>query len=112
MLPGSTADTFGVAPWFMEFISGIESELARRGYGLLLQVVSDAAAELEVYRTWTRSRRVDGAILVDIVATDPRVAAAHTFGFPVVVAGPPDQAAGLPCVWTDDDTAVTQAIRY
>lgn len=112
VLPGSTADTFGVAPWFMEFISGIESELVRRGYGLLLQVVTDAAAELEVYRTWTRSRRVDGAILVDIVATDPRVAAAPTFGFPVVVAGPPDQAAGLPCVWTDDDTAVTQAVRY
>ena len=112
VLPTSTADSFGVAPWFMEFISGIESVLAERGFGLLLQVVPDRDAELAVYSTWTRSRRVDGAILVDIAADDPRVAAAPAYGFPVVVAGPPDQAAGLPCVWTDDEAAVSQAVRY
>lgn len=112
VLPTSTADSFGVAPWFMEFISGIESVLAERGFGLLLQVVPDVDDELAVYRTWTRSRRVDGAVVVDLVANDRRVAAAATFGFPVVVAGPPEQAAGLPCVWTDDETAVHQAVRY
>ena len=112
VLPAKTADSLGDAPWFMEFISGVESVLAQVGFGLLLQVVSDHDIELATYRTWARSRRVDGAILVDLVADDPRVFAAPGFGFPVVVAGPPDQAGGLACVWTDDGHAMEQAVRY
>jgi DNA-binding LacI/PurR family transcriptional regulator len=78
------ASTLGVEPFFMELISGLEAELSTRSYALLLQLVpeDDPAAEIEVYRQWWIEGRVDGVLLCDVRADDPRVAAvselAHT----------------------------------
>lgn len=60
------ARMLGAEPFFMELISGIETELATRGCALLLQVVTDPAQELEVYDRWWGEGRVDGVFLADV----------------------------------------------
>lgn len=60
------ARMLGVEPFFMELISGIETELSARGCALLLEVVADPAQELEMYRRWWGEGRVDGVFLADV----------------------------------------------
>ncbi len=107
-----SAHLLGVEPFFMELISGIESELAAHGCALLLQVVPDLVQELEVYRRWWGERRVDGAFLADLRCADPRVAGVAELGMPAVVIGHPGQAGPLPAVWSDDAAALRDTVTY
>ena len=103
----------GSESFYMQFIAGIESELEKRSYGLLLQVVPTLDAELATYRTWRAARRVDGVVLVDPRVDDPRVRLlAEPDALPSVVVGDPTLARGLMNVWTDDATAVRESVRY
>ncbi len=103
----------GIESFYMQFLAGIESELSRRSYALLLQVVPDRETELRAYRTWRAARRVDGVILVDPGVEDPRVRMfAEPDALPAVVVGDPSLAGGLTCVWTDDAAAVRESVRY
>ncbi|MDN5804407.1 MAG: LacI family transcriptional regulator, partial [Microlunatus sp.] len=122
MLSGSRTETFGLAlardprtlatePFYMEFVAGLQSELSQRGYGLLLQLTETSATELELYPRWWSERRVDGVIVVDILVTDPRIAAIRELQIPAVVVGDPGMTGGFTTIWTDDATAMTDAIR-
>ncbi|MER6948988.1 LacI family DNA-binding transcriptional regulator [Nonomuraea sp. NPDC000554] len=102
----------GVEPFFMELISGIEGELAASSSALMLQVVPDHEAEIAVYRRWWGEGRVDGAILVDLHADDPRVPVVERLGMPAVVVGHPSGAGSLPAVWSDDGAAMREAVEY
>lgn len=85
-------------PFFMELISGIETELSTRGCALLLQVVADPAQELEMYRRWWGEGRVDGVFLADVRSPDPRIGGIAELGMPAVVIGHPSAAGPLtPC---------------
>ncbi|MEU6742562.1 LacI family DNA-binding transcriptional regulator [Streptosporangium sandarakinum] len=106
------ARVLGVEPFFMELISGIESELSARSYGLMLQVVTDHEQETETYRRWWGEGRVDGAILVDLHFADPRVTELETLGMPAVVLGHPSEAGSLVPVWSDDGAPVQETVRY
>jgi DNA-binding LacI/PurR family transcriptional regulator len=46
------------------------------------------------------------------VPDDPRVAPVRGLGIPAVAVGHPSLTGGLTSVWTDDATAVTEAVRY
>ncbi|MEO3814502.1 LacI family DNA-binding transcriptional regulator [Sphaerisporangium sp. B11E5] len=122
-LNGARADTVGLAlsrparflgvePFFMELISGIESELSARSYALMLQVVPDHDEEMAVYHRWWGEGRIDGAILVDLHFADPRVPVMETLGMPVVVLGHPAEAGSLLPVWSDDGLAIREAVAY
>ncbi|MBH0008394.1 LacI family DNA-binding transcriptional regulator [Salinibacterium sp. SWN1162] len=103
----------GIESFYMQFIAGIETELAKRSYALLLQVVSDTAAELETHRNWLASRRVDGIIVVDARVDDPRLIALSKPGaLPTVLSCDPTIANGMMDVWTDDAAAMKEAVRY
>ncbi len=104
--------TLGVEQFFMRFISGVESVLGPRDYGLLLQVVPDLDTEIRILRKWHAARRVDGAILVDPRVDDPRIPVLSELGgLPFVVAG--DLRSGnVPCVWTDDASAMRECVRF
>jgi DNA-binding LacI/PurR family transcriptional regulator len=67
------ARVLGVEPFFMELVSGMEAVLSAAGSALMLQVVGDANVELALYRRWWAAQRIDGAIVVDLRADDPRV---------------------------------------
>ncbi len=106
------AQTLAFETFFMELIAGIEAEVASAGIGLLLQVVVDIEQELAIYRRWWAERRVDGVILVDLRVDDPRVDQVERLGLPAVVVGGPEGTGGLSAVWSDDDGAVVDAVRY
>jgi DNA-binding LacI/PurR family transcriptional regulator len=106
------APMLGREPFYMEFIAGVESVLLRRGYSLLLRLADNVEEEVAVQREWWQGRRVDGSLLVDLRADDPRVGALSEAGLPAVVVGHPSLAGGFPAVWTDDAAAMHDAMRY
>jgi DNA-binding LacI/PurR family transcriptional regulator len=106
------ARLLGLEPFYMEFVSGIESVLAERDCSLLLRLVGSLEEEVTLQERWWRERQVDGSILVDFHQADPRIGPLRELGLPAVGVGHPDLTGGLPSVWTDDATAVAEAVRY
>ncbi|MER6710694.1 MULTISPECIES: LacI family DNA-binding transcriptional regulator [unclassified Streptomyces] len=106
------ARVLGLEPWYMEFVSGVEGVLAEHSCSLLLRLVRSLDEEVGVQGAWWRGRQVGGSILVDFRADDPRVDLVRRLGLPAVAVGHPSLTGGLTSVWTDDATAVTEAVRY
>ncbi|MEV6806263.1 LacI family DNA-binding transcriptional regulator [Streptomyces sp. NPDC017248] len=106
------ARLLGLEPFYMDFVSGIESVLVERSCSLLLRLVRDTDEEVAVYKEWWRGRMIAGAILVDFREDDPRVPALRGLGLPVVAVGHPSLTGPFPAVWTDDASAVAEAVRY
>ncbi|WP_333739659.1 LacI family DNA-binding transcriptional regulator [Streptomyces sp. IBSBF 2806] len=106
------ARLLGLEPFYMEFISGIESVLSEHSCSLLLRLVRDLDEEAGLHRQWWQGRQVGGSILVDFQADDPRIGTLEALGLPVVAVGHPSLTGGLTSVWTDDATAVSEAVRY
>lgn len=123
-LAGAKTDTFGmvlardpknlgVESFYMQFLAGLESEMSKRSYGLLLQVVPSMETEVATLTKWRNSRRVDGQILVDLVVDDPRIELALERGaLPTVVVGDPSVAQGLTSIWTDDASSIREAVAH
>jgi DNA-binding LacI/PurR family transcriptional regulator len=106
------ASVLGVEPYFMQMISGIQAALGDGPPALLLQMADDRVTELAIYRRWWAERRVDGVLLVDLRDDDPRVDLIREIGVPAVVIGGPEGRGGLPCVWADDELAMTDVLGY
>lgn len=106
------ASVLGIEPFFMQLISGMEAALAGSGTALLLQVTDDEQAEMAAYRRWWGERRVDGVILVDLRAEDPRLELVRELELPAVVVGHPEGASHLPSVWIEDGVAVHEVLDY
>lgn len=103
----------GVESFYMQFFAGLEMEMSKRGFALLLQIVPTAEEELATLSKWRRTRRVDGVILVDVKMNDPRIALQSEPGAPpTVVVGDPSVAGGLTAVWTDDATSMRSAVHH
>ncbi|MFI1966364.1 LacI family DNA-binding transcriptional regulator [Streptomyces pathocidini] len=81
-------DVLGSDPHFTELIDGVESELAPRGYGLLLHLTGAAGTgETEAYRRFAQEGRVDGFLLTESRIGDPRFALLRELGKPAVLLG-------------------------
>ena len=106
------ARTIALEPFFMEFIAGVESELATRSIALTLQLVRDVHEEIAVYRRWFGEHRVDGVLVVDLRLDDPRIDELVRIGLPAVVVGGPLDGDILPAVWHNEAAVVTEATRY
>ncbi|WP_327432498.1 LacI family DNA-binding transcriptional regulator [Streptomyces sp. NBC_01236] len=106
------AKLLGLEPFYMEFISGVESVLTERSCSLLLRLVRSLDEEVGLQDAWWKGKQISGSILVDFRANDPRVAAVERLGMPAVAVGHPSLTGSLTSVWTDDATAVTEAVRY
>ncbi|RMI29407.1 LacI family DNA-binding transcriptional regulator [Streptomyces triticirhizae] len=106
------ARQLGLEPFYMEFISGIESVLTQRSSALLLRLVRDIDEELDLQRHWWRSGQIAGSVLVDFRREDPRVPVLARLGMPAVAVGHPSLTGSFAALWTDDGTAVTECVRY
>ncbi|MEV4504083.1 LacI family DNA-binding transcriptional regulator [Streptomyces klenkii] len=111
------ARTLGVESFFLQLVSGVQEALAARRFGLLFQVVEDLGAECAVYRRWWAERRVDGLLVVDPRAEDPRPGLLDELGLPAVVVGAPDGPPGPPyaaisTLWADDTAAMTSIVDH
>ncbi len=123
LLSGSRTDTFGLIlardartlgsePFYMEFVAGLESVLSAKSYALLLQVTPDLKAEMATYRKWSSERRVDAVAVVDLRVDDPRVPLLQALDLPAVFVGDPSLTHGHTTVWTDDITAMDEAVGH
>ncbi len=106
------ARSLGIEPFFMQLLSGIQSELSEDGTSLLFTVAAGVEAETAAYRTWWAQRKVDGVFLVDMRVDDPRVRALEELRLPAVVIGSPGAAGSLPTVWSDDAAGVRTAVTH
>ncbi|MFF9765895.1 LacI family DNA-binding transcriptional regulator [Streptomyces sp. NPDC014636] len=106
------AHTLGVDSFFLQLVSGIQEVLAERHLGLLFQVARDVPDECVVYRRWWAEHRVDGVLVVDPRAEDPRPALLDELGLPAVVIGgaPDERHPGLSTVWADDAGAMASVV--
>ncbi|MFL6114054.1 MAG: LacI family DNA-binding transcriptional regulator [Catenulispora sp.] len=106
------ADTLGVEPFFMRFISGLERELSGQRVALQLQVVEDHRVAIGAMRAWWAERRVDGFVVTDLWADDARIPVLDELGVPAVLAGRPLGGPRTGSVWTDDAAAVQSTVDY
>jgi len=105
-------ETLRADPFFPSFIAGLESEISRTGYALLLQVVPEHEAEHESYRRLSAEGRVDGVFLTDLYVDDPRPALLAELGLPAVIIGPALSETYWPAVGVDDQPGITAAVEH
>ena len=98
--------------YLMAFIAGLQTRLQERGFGLLMQVAADVHHQVSIYQSWVAQRRVDGVVLLDPVADDPRPAVLAELGLPAVVVGEAQLLPGQADVSTDDAVAMTAVVQH
>ncbi|WP_045747170.1 LacI family DNA-binding transcriptional regulator [Actinoplanes rectilineatus] len=103
---------FGMESFYLRLLTGAQSVLSTRGYGLLFQMTSAVDEELAVLRRWSEERRVEGVIISDLRRGDPRPAYLKELGLPAVLAGGPDPKKLLPCVTVDDAAAMRLIVDH
>lgn len=106
------ARLLGLEPFFMQLISGIQTELSGGHTALLFTTAEDQAAEIAMYRSWWAQRRVDGVFLVDLQIDDQRVPVLEELRMPSVVIGAPVGAGSLTAVWEDDAAATRSVVEH
>jgi DNA-binding LacI/PurR family transcriptional regulator len=123
LLSGSRTDTFGLVlardprtlgtePFYMEFVAGLESVLSIRSYALLLQVTPDSDSEFALYPKWWSERRVDAVVVVDVRVADRRISLLRELELPAVFVGDPGMTGGFATVWSDDTSAMVEAVDH
>jgi DNA-binding LacI/PurR family transcriptional regulator len=103
---------FGMESFYLRLLTGAQSVLSDRGYGLLFQMTHSVDEELAVLRRWSEERRVEGVIISDLRRGDPRPAYLRDLGLPAVLAGGPDPKRLLPCVTVDDGVAIRLLVDH
>ena len=99
-LGSSRTMTIGFAPsrestgmqdesFMLHFMAGLHASLSPKGYGLLFRPCTSLREEQSVYRDWSRRKRVDGVVLVDLRDNDPRPDLVTRLGLSAVLAGGP-----------------------
>jgi DNA-binding LacI/PurR family transcriptional regulator len=96
--------------FFVRFLSGIERTLATRDVALLLQL--QPRVDLSAYERLAAAGRVDGFLLTDVEANDPRFGLLEPARVPVVVAGHPDADCPFPWVETEHGAGMTAAAEH
>lgn len=99
-------------PYFMRMVAGLERTLTVRGVALLLTVVPDAVNELELYRRWWGSRRIDGMLLFDMRVRDPRPAWLRESGMPAVIIGAQRAYQGISCTRVSSQHLMSRAVTH
>lgn len=111
VLAGSPAQ-LGDHPYFCELLAGMEEVLAVQGYVLVLSVVADTQAAVVTYERLISDQRVDGVVLTDPRADDPRYSPLAELDVPAVVVGDPVWSCPFPYVAADERPVVVQAVRH
>ena len=106
------ARMLGVEPFFMQLLSGIQSDLAAHHISLQFSMAEDPGDEIALYRRWWAERQVDGVFVYDLQRDDPRIAVLEDLRMPAVVIGSPRGSGTLPAVWQDEHEVVETVIRH
>ncbi|MEU6841587.1 LacI family DNA-binding transcriptional regulator [Streptomyces sp. NPDC046716] len=106
------ARQLGLEPFYMEFVSGLESVVPDHCGAVLLRLVKTLDEEIDLQSHWWRTRQIAGSVLVDFREHDPRGPVLARLGIPAVAVAHPALARPFTSLWTDDATAVGEAVRY
>lgn len=108
------AELLSADPFFPAFIAGVESELAKARYALVLRVVPDGwDEEAEGYRQLAQDGWVDGVFLSDLrVGDDPRLRLMEELHLPAVTLQAPDTPTSFPAVTLDERTGIRAAVAH
>lgn len=100
--------------FFASFVTGLEQALSRRDFALLLRAVgAEPQAELLAYRRMWQQHQVDGVIVGDVRADDPRLAFLAGVGMPAVVVDRlADGPSGFRTLDSDHPAGVRRAVRH
>jgi len=104
------SEIYGAEPYFHELTAGLDRVVRPEGHAVLLRVLPDRGAELDLCRRWAAEGVVDAVVLVDLTLDDPRVALVGELGLPAVSVSSPTISSSLAAVWTNDDVAVEEAV--
>ena len=107
------ARLLAVDPFFATFVAGLEEVLAAHDDALVLRVVRDEQQEAVAYERLAGSGAVDGFVVTDLRAHDPRLPLLDRLQAPAVVLGEQQTGDGH-CSWItlDDRTGVCEAARH
>ncbi|MFI0242169.1 LacI family DNA-binding transcriptional regulator [Streptomyces sp. NPDC016845] len=106
------ARQLGLEPFYMEFLSGLESVVSDHCGAVLLRLVRTVDEEIALQSHWWRTRQIAGTVLVDFREHDPRGPVLARLGIPAVAVGHPSLTRPFASRWTDDATAVAEAVHY
>ena len=91
----------------MQFVTGVVTKARSHDYDVLLLTQEDAAGLSRF-----ASGMVDGLILMDVEAQDPRIPVVTTLRQPTILIGLPEDSRGISCVDFDFDAAARMAVRH
>ncbi len=91
----------------MQFVTGVVTKARSHDYDVLLLTQEDAAGLSRV-----ASGMVDGLILMDVEARDPRIPVVTRLRQPTILIGLPVDPQGISCVDFDFDAAARLAVRH
>ncbi len=122
-LGSSKTMTIGFAParstqgltdesFMLHFMAGVHASLSPKGYGLLYRPCRFLNEEMSVYKDWASRKRVDGVILVDLRADDPRPELLKNLGVRAVLAGGPDPNNYVPSLSIDDSRTMGTVLEH
>ncbi len=101
------SDTF-----FNAFFAGVEAVLGQRSHALVLQIVETAEAEIDGYRRLATERRVDGVIVADLVASDPRIPLLIELNLPAVTLNRPKGESPFAAICSDEVTGISKIVEH
>lgn len=109
---GRSTDVIAADPFFHSFIAGLEDEFSVSGQVLVLAAATPGRQEAETYRGLATDKRVDGVILTDLRASDPRLELVESLGLAAVTLGVPDGESRYSSVSVDDGAGIRAAVRH
>ncbi|MFG6502899.1 LacI family DNA-binding transcriptional regulator [Microbacterium sp. P05] len=109
---GRSPDVIAADPFFPSLIAGLEDEFSVSGQVLVLAVATPGRHEAETYRGLALDRRVDGVILTDLRADDPRIELVAGLELAAVTLGMPDVPSPFSSVSVDDGAGIRLAVEH
>jgi DNA-binding LacI/PurR family transcriptional regulator len=109
---GRSPDVIAADPFFPSFIAGLEDEFAVSGQVLVIAAANPGRQEAETYRGLAADRRVDGVILTDLRADDPRIGLVAELQLAAVTLGVPSVPSPFSSVSMDDGAGIRLAIEH
>jgi LacI family transcriptional regulator len=98
--------------FWLEFIGGVASACAHRGVDLILSATDGPGGAEERFRRLTRSRRVDGVLICDVLRSDPRIGYLQKHRLPFVAFGRTTDNQNYSFVDVDGGAGVIQAMEH
>ena len=101
-----------VNPVLDEFLHSMADAAGRHGYHVLVFATSEGEPEHLAYQELIQRNRVDGFVLSNTVADDPRIAYLMEVDFPFVAFGRANEAWDFPYVDVDGKAGIQMAVEH